>query len=476
MRLAAREFTHADQLRFASASGDCNPMHIDALQARRTQAGAPVVHGIHMLLWALDSLAATQPNLPALSALRVQFSKFVYLDESVELVITKQNATGVRLSVVVDGAPRSKINVAFGAVGGVYPEWTSASLQEVPYLPTASDLSFEQMSDRSGRLAFLMTPRNAAALFPAATRWLGVQRIAALAATTHLVGMICPGLHSVYSELSLRCCAGPIPEGFLAFRVTQSDPRFRSVEQEIASSGLTGTVFSSARMPPIDQASAESLAGLVTPTEFAGCTALIVGGSRGLGELAAKLIAAGGGHVVITWHSGQDDAERVAREICSAGGKCECIAYDADKPTAEQLASLVDTPTHAYYFATPTIYRPQAKMFSADRLKAFLSIYVDGFWQLTEALRARQPKLSLFYPSSAFVTERPQGMTEYAMAKAAGEALCADINEGMAPTHVSIVRLPRLLTDQTASVAPEGLASPLETMLPVVREVQSWPR
>jgi NAD(P)-dependent dehydrogenase (short-subunit alcohol dehydrogenase family) len=476
MRLAARHFTRADQLRFASLSGDRNPMHIDALQARRTQAGAPVVHGIHMLLWALDSLAATQPSLPPFAALRTQFSKFVYLDEPVDLVLTQQSATGVRLSVVAEGAPRSKINIAFGDVSGLSPAWASAPLEEVPYSPAASELSFEQMSDRSGRLAFQMLPTDAAALFPAATRWLGAQRIAAIAATTHLVGMICPGLHSVYSELSLIRYAGLIPEGFLAFRVTQSDPRFRSVEQEIAGSGLTGTVFSSARIPPVQQASMESLAGLVTPTEFAGSTALIVGGSRGLGELAAKLISAGGGHVVITWQSGQNDAERVVREICSVGGKCESLAYDARKSTAGQLASLADAPTHAYYFATPTIYRPQAKMFSADRLNAFLSIYVDGFWKLTEALRARQPNLSLFYPSSIFVTERPQGMTEYAMAKAAGEVLCGYINEVMAPTHVSVVRLPRLLTDQTSSVATADLASPLETMLPVVREVQSWPR
>ena len=58
MRLAVRKFTSADQIQFATVSGDCNPMHVDAVQARRMQSGAPVVHGIHLLLWALDSYAA----------------------------------------------------------------------------------------------------------------------------------------------------------------------------------------------------------------------------------------------------------------------------------------------------------------------------------------------------------------------------------------------------------------------------------
>ena len=33
----------------------------------------------------------------------------------------------------------------------------------------------------------------------------------------------------------------------------------------------------------------------------------------------------------------------------------------------------------------------------------------------------------MFYPSTVFVQDRPQEMTEYAMSKAAGEILCADI-------------------------------------------------
>ena len=60
--LASRTFTEADQMRFAAVSGDRNPMHLDALLARRTQAGVPVVHGVHLLLWGLDALARAEPG------------------------------------------------------------------------------------------------------------------------------------------------------------------------------------------------------------------------------------------------------------------------------------------------------------------------------------------------------------------------------------------------------------------------------
>jgi hypothetical protein len=476
MKLAQRVFKQSDQERFASASGDYNPMHVDALKARRTQAGAPVVHGIHLLLWAFESLAAAQPELPALRGFRAQFNKFVYLDECVEVELVKQGPTNARLTISVDNAPRSKVNLDFGDAGGDCPGWSSASLDEVPFSRVPLNLGFEQIGGRSGRLFFQMSDEDALAMFPFATRWLGARRIAALAASTYLVGMTCPGLYSIYSELSLTTCADSNAERTLAFRVTETDVRFRSVYQEIAGGGLTGIVQSFARTPPVEQATMESLAGVVGPADFAGSVALIIGGSRGLGELTAKLLASGGGHVIVTWQSGRDDAERVAQEIRSAGGTCETLAYDARKPATDQLASLANTPTHAYYFATPAIFRPQAEIFVPERLNDFLAVYVNGFWQLSQALRARQPNVSLFYPSSVSITERPRGMTEYSMTKAAGEILCADMNESLSPLHVTVSRLPRLPTDQTVSITSAEAADPLETLLPIVREVQSWPR
>lgn len=476
MSLAKRSFSSTDQKRFASMSGDYNPMHLDALQARRTQAGAPVVHGINLLLWALDSLATAQPDLPPLRGLRAHFNKFVYQDECVNVALTQQSPSGARLIISVGGSSRTKITIAFGDAVEDCPAWSASFLGLVPFSPVPLNLSFEQMSGRSGRISFQMTTEDATVHFPAAARWLGARRVAALAASTNLVGMVCPGLHSIYSELSIRICVESIPQDFLAFRVTETDPRFRSVDQEIAGGELNGTVYSSVRLPPVEQVSMKALTGLVAPTEFAGSVALIVGGSRGLGELTAKLIATGGGRVIITWQTGKDDAERVAQEIHSAGGACETLVYDAHKPASEQLSMLSVAPTHAYYFATPPIFRPQSATFVRERLEEFLAIYVNGFWQLLHALHARQPRISVFYPSSVSVTERPQGMTEYTMAKSAGEVLCADMNVSLAPLHVTVSRLPRLLTDQTASITAAETAHPLETMLPIIREVQSWPR
>ena len=117
MRLAQRAFNYSDQRRFASASGDNNPMHVDMLLARRTQAGAPVVHGMNLLLWAFDSLAAALPDLPMLRGFAAQFYNFVHLGETVHADLIQQGPACARLNISVDNVPRSRITLHFGEIG-----------------------------------------------------------------------------------------------------------------------------------------------------------------------------------------------------------------------------------------------------------------------------------------------------------------------------------------------------------------------
>jgi acyl dehydratase len=470
--LASRTFTEADQMGFAAVSGDRNPMHLDALLARRTQAGVPVVHGVHLLLWGLDALARAERALPPMGRLKAHFKHFAAVDEKVEVAATRTD-TNVILRFTAAGMTIAQLVVDFGA-----PVQLAEALsgEPVPAPARARDLTFEATTGMSGRLAFASPPATIAAMFPSAAGWLGPRRVAALAATTLLVGMVCPGLHSIYAGFTVEACDEASVEDRLGFRVTATDPRVRSVHMSVAGGGLVGAVQSYARMPPTPQASMQDLADLIEPGEFSGAAALIIGGSRGLGEVTAKLLAAGGARVAISYRVGGAEAEAVAEEIRSSGGQCETLAYDASLSAEPQLAGLAAAPTHAYYFATPKIFGAQSALFARARLDAFLSVYVEGFLNLAETLRARRRDVSLFYPSSVAVADRPRGMLEYAMAKAAGETLCAEINQALRPLHVTVDRLPRLLTDQTASVIGAAAPSPVGHLLAVVRETQSWPR
>ena len=409
--------------------------------------------------------------------LTAHFNHFVAVDEPVAVVLATRAEATARFDLVLDlvaaGLTVARVTLDFGAPVGT-AEGHASNVISVPVEPYT--LAVEQMERLSGRLTFASTPHTVAAMFPAVSGWLGSRRVAALAASSLLVGMVCPGLHSIYRSLTVDSCDEQDTADALSVRVGPVDPRFRVIRSAIVGGGLRGTVGSLLRTPPVQQPSSFELTGVVEPAEFAGSKALVVGGSRGLGEVTAKLLAAGGAEVVITYRVGKAEAEAVALDICAAGGICKALTYDVAKAADPQLCTLGDAPTHAYYFATPTIFRAQSALFDRPKLDAFLSTYVHGFLNLAEALRARRNGISLFYPSSIFVAERPRGMLEYAMAKAAGETLCSEINLTWPPMHVTVARLPRLQTDQTASIIGASLPSSVEILLPIIREVQSRAR
>jgi hypothetical protein len=473
--LGRKIFLTDDQLRFAKLSGDWNPMHLDPVAARRTQAGAPVVHGVHTALLGLEYLAQGR-NLPTVTRLKANFSKMVYVGDEVEYQLVALSETAATIDAFVSDVAVAKLNLSFSA-----PPTASFNLEPEPSAALrperAIDLDFESMAKQAGRVGAPATEAEIEAAFPAATRIWPARRILATLCTTTLVGMVCPGLHSIFSVLTLNAAEPESPEssaGTLMYRVNSTDARFRMVRMQVQGSGVWGAIDCFARVPPVVQPSMKSLAGLCASDEFAGATALIIGGSRGLGELTAKLLATGGARTIVTYATGEADAAAMAKSIRDWGGSCDVRQFDFRSPAGPQLANLAGTVTHLYYFATPQIGRRKTGLFDAHRFAEFEACYVLSFYDIFTTLHpAAQDGLKGFYPSSIFVEERPAGMTEYAMAKAAGEILCAEINASLPKARITINRLPRLPTDQTASVTPVTTGDPVLVLLPLIREVQA---
>ena len=288
--------------------------------------------------------------------------------------------------------------------------------------------------------------------------------------------MICPGLHSLFGGFAVELIDDLRHQDSLGFQVSAADERFRMVRMNIYGRGIGGSLQAFVRWPPIAQAPLHEIMTIVSPNEFAGSTALIIGGSRGLGALTAKILAAGGGKVIVTYATGQADAEALTEEITSqtANGVCRAFHYNIHEGAAAQLKSLGVDITHLYYFATGNIARQKQGPFVPSLFDEFIQMYVKGFYECCRYFGEHGPgAITGFYPSSVFVESNPPDMTEYCMAKMAGEMLCANINRAGGRVHIIVSRLPRLLTDQTATVLPVETEDPLKVMLPMVRNVQS---
>ena len=464
------------QKSFAALSGDRNPMHMDAIAARRTQAGRPVVHGIHSVLWALECLAVKGILTIAPTRIRIRFIKWVYIgDLAVLLVPGNEPLNPKKLELQVDGMAVLAVELNYAEITS-FQVWVGAS-PERP-LETALDRSIEEFQDVHGD-AYTAPAEDAVSSFPSLSEIIGGSAISEIASCSYIVGMEGPGLHSMFSKADLHlphALESSQPRCALHWEVTYTDVRFRKARIAVSGQSIHGILDVFFRVPPVRQASMELIARYVTPGEFAGMRALVVGGSRGLGELAAKVVAAGGGSATITYAVGRADAEATKEQIRSWGGDAKTMAYDVRKAAASQIRDLEAPPTHLFYFATNTIYRPKQGVLASSVLAEFMQFYVLGFHDLCVALtdpeaRTTLPegKLAVLYPSTVFVDQRPAGMTEYAMVKAAGEQLCADMNIYLPGLQIFSPRLPKLPTDQTAGVIPERETDALEALLPLVR-------
>jgi acyl dehydratase/NAD(P)-dependent dehydrogenase (short-subunit alcohol dehydrogenase family) len=469
--LASRTFGAEDQARFAAMSGDFNPIHVDPVAARRTYAGETVVHGMHLLIWLLDAIKAQFPDISQPSALKVRFREPVYLGQRVDVTVVKHSSDSIRVNVLARSGKVLELTASLGLPSTVAAAH-SFTAKQVPRSAAPRDLSFEEAANESGQISFALTCSSFAAAFPHAASLMGAERVAALACSSFLVGMVVPGLHSIYGGLNLAL-ADADGTAQLNFAVTSVDARIRRVLLQIEGGGLSGTIEAFGRVPPVAQISVDLVSSFVDAGEAGGSVSLIIGGSRGLGEVTANLIAAGGGKVIITYAAGALDARKVADGIRAWGGQCAVSAYNVWHSAEQQCRELPETPTHIYYFATPNIARRLAGFCSRERLEEFHKFYVHGFLELLDAAQALGwGGISVFYPSSTFVEQRPPGMIEYAMAKAAGELLCAEINRFRPGIRIITRRLPRVLTDQTVSLIQRKSEDAVAVMLPIVRMMQ----
>jgi acyl dehydratase/NAD(P)-dependent dehydrogenase (short-subunit alcohol dehydrogenase family) len=469
--IASRSFTLHDQREFARLSGDFNPLHLDAQFARRTQMGAPVVHGVHTLLWALESVLRKESF--ALANIRVRFHQPLFLDETAQVRIAARTDTAIDLDVAAAGTTIAAIRLSSrpGKIAGVVAADAISAPRKSDH---PADVPFEQMSHQRGVVVAPAGQDEIQRAFPALANTIGAPAIGALMATSQIVGMACPGLHSLFAGLDVTREAESDTR-LLGYAVRKVDARFRSLQIDTAGSGLTGRLDAFARLPPQAQAGMKAVSTRLAGTPFAGQRALIVGGSRGLGEVAAKIIAAGGGHPVITFQQAKQEADRVAAEIRQAGATCEVIQYDALQSAGAQLGG-VGAVDSCYYFATTKIFQRRSDQFEPARLRVFLDYYVDGFFNLCAALAGQNAGVAMFYPSTTAVETATAGIAEYAMAKAAGETLVRQMNTFLPGVHAISHRLPRIATDQTATVGVASAQDALDVLLPIVHEVQQAAR
>ena len=454
--LGGRIFTLDDQLQFAEFSGDSNPIHIDPILARRTIAGECIVHGINGLMYAINSLATKGITV---SSFKVLFLRPIPLDTEVQCFWDSEKN---RLSIISENTVHTTIDVTLGSIlgGGDISKVKSDKPLVIPRnktLKECSEITREELIYRGnievGKI-----------LFPDFFGAYGDIFTAELALTSEIVGMQTPGLNSLFISIE-----GDFSEKNLTpYYELVSCNRFGLIKLLVSGRYLKAEIETFFRPYPKNSPTIGQVSKKITQNEFQDVNALIIGGSRGLGELTAKIITCGGGKVTVSYNLGEEDAKKLQHEIADFGGTCYI--------TQLRIEDNFDLPevnfNQIYYFPTPKI-RPEDHNFPNTQLSLlYESFYVHAFCNLLNQILQRSMRTSVFYPSSTFLDSPPRNHGRYVESKLKGELLCKEFIEKKS-MRIMYPRLPRLATDQTLGLMHEEFEDSVDVMYPFIQRMTS---
>ena len=209
---------------------------------------------------------------------------------------------------------------------------------------------------------------------------------------------------------------------------------------------------------------------------LAGCTALVTGGSRGIGAACATLLAERGAAVAITYASSPDRADAVVREIAAAGGAAFATAADAGDEEAVKagVAQAVGRLGGHLDILVNNAGIAEHAPFGALSDEAFerqLDINVRGVWHTTVAAVAAMRDGGRVINIGSFFSERAPapGTSAYAMTKHAVAGLTKGWARDLAPRRITVNNVEPGPIETEANPDDGDRSAMIKTMVPLGR-------
>ena len=452
--IGSKIFTLNDQYQFARFSGDSNPIHIDPILARRTMAGECIVHGVNGLMCAINYLA--KHNRISINHFDVKFSKTIPLGIQVNFF---WDSGKNKLTIVYEDAVYTSILVTLGSI---LKDSDISNIKTAEPLVSPRNKNLEECSEIiREELIYRGNIEVGKILFPYLFERYGDIFAIELALTSEIVGMQIPGLNSLF--LSMKGKFSEVNSNSF-YELVSCNSKFGVMKLIVQGRRLIAQIEAFYRPSLINLPSIERIAKSIKCSEFKNVNALIIGGSRGLGEITAKIITSGGGKVTISYNLGEEDARNLQQELLNFGGSCDIIQLKIEDKFYLPEAKF----NQIYYFPTPKVKTEDPNIPNLKLENLYQYFYVDAFRNLLNQVLKRNMLTSIFYPSSTFLDNPPKNFSKYVDAKLKGEQVCREFQETKF-MQIICPRLPRMATDQTLGLLTESFKDSVNVMYPLIQ-------
>lgn len=461
--ISKRSFSLEDQRNFADFSGDFNPIHLSEKYARKTPPGKPIVHGINAFLWALDVYCESKKKF--YEKVNIKFLQPIHLNEEVfcyfypnEKKIEVSNNNIIFLTATFDGAKYAYKRIDYNKTPEKI-EVNEYDINDIDAMLHSNELFDFPYTAKSG----LIRP-----LYPKLHENIAQSIVCEIGCLSSIVGMQLPGLHSIFVSLKIDL-SNLDQRAINAVEIVKADKRFSIVDIKANSTNITSIIRAIVRPKPNKVISSNELKELLKLEKNFNKKILVIGGSRGLGNIVVKILSLLGCSVTFTYSKGKEEALNLKEELLKSGKNVEFIKFDINEPNMTEL--FLSNPDYIFYFPTPKIFVKRSKTFEEPLYKNFYFYYVDFFTKIFNKSGEHSVN-GIFYPSSVAIEENSNDMPEYVKAKTEGEALCDRLNRKN-KVNILVKRLPRTLTDQTSTNLDIKSETPFDVMMPIIKEFLS---
>lgn len=398
---------------FINLSLDDNPIHFDFNYSYNSPFGSPIIHGILLFLHGINGLSNKHVEF---SFVKCKFLDYINIDEQFEIIYENAGKFTINKNNTV-------------CVECIYQLKECVSLERVKN-------NIQHIIPTKSKIELFVNNEILNQLFPNIYNYFNNYQIFQIINLSRFVGKISPGLNSIFTSFEITYTSNSDNNLFLNFinKIDNSD----KVVYDFISNNLVGTLEAYYRPKPIIQ---KNISDDIDNSQFSNCNICIIGGSRGIGEIIAKIYNKGGAEVTITYNKSEKEAKNIQNETNNKI-KIININIELDLNKFEN-----HTFTHLFYMVTPSI--KNTNTFDLDLYEKYYYYYVKKFEEYVNYFCKNNNTLKyIFYPSSISIGQNIY--KEYNICKEIGEKLInLKLSKKYNNIKFDIHRFPRLLTNQT---------------------------
>lgn len=432
IKIGTKKFFQSDQKKFAKLSKDYNKIHISPNESRKMIFGRQIVHGINILLYGLNFFFKNKKKLK-INNLDCIFYKPVFLREKIYFFLEKKK--NVYIIYI-----KKKNNILCCII----------SLN----LNNDEKAFFEKKNVfKKNKIKFLRRKKfSINNNYNYLKSKISNNQFQDILSTSYIVGMINPGKYSLFSRLLVNLNLKKNENNKIKFMIKKFDKRINQIEI-ILDSCINAKIYAF-KYNYFEQKSINILKKRIRKKILNNKRTLIIGASRGLGEVTSKLMALLGSKLVLTYNLEKNNIFKIKNEIAnSTKVSCTLLKLDILKKDYRSKQKFFDKIHYFFYFASPKITATENNEFNNRIFLDYKNFYLNKFIEFCLFLdKISKEKIKVFYPSTVYINEKNNIFKEYILAKKIAEKKIKLLNKKLKKIKIEIFRLPEMCTSQNMKV------------------------